>query len=195
MKEAGIEDWFINSCGKIKYMFPKAHAAAYVISAFRIAWFKVHMPALYYATYFTSRITDYDIETMIAGYDKIKEKMAEILNKGHDATNKEQSVLETLKIALEATARNINFLPIDLNKSGSTNFILKDEHNIYPPFSTIDGLGDVVAKQIVSEREKAPFVSIEDLQNRGKVSSTLIEKMKSMGILNGLSESSQLSLF
>ena len=195
MKEAGIEDWFINSCGKIKYMFPKAHAAAYVISAFRIAWFKVHKPALYYATYFTSRITDYDIDTMIAGYDKIKEKIAEISNKGYDATNKETSVLETLKIALEATARNINFLPIDLNKSGSTNFILKDENNIYPPFSTIDGLGDTVAKQIVSEREKAPFVSIEDLQNRGKVSSTLIEKMKSMGILNGLSESSQLSLF
>ncbi len=195
MRNAGIEEWFINSCGKIKYMFPKAHAAAYVISAFRIAWFKVHMPALYYATYFTSRITDYDIDAMIGGYDKIKEKISEISNKGYDASNKETSVLETLKIALEATARNINFLPIDLNKSGSTNFILKDENNLYPPFSTIDGLGDTVANQIVKEREKSPFVSIEDLQNRGKVSSTLIEKMKEMGILDGLPESSQLSLF
>ena len=195
MKNAGIEDWFINSCGKIKYMFPKAHAAAYVISAFRIAWFKVHMPALYYATYFTSRITDYDIDAMIGGYDKIKAKINEINNKGYDATNKETSVLETLKIALEATARNINFLPIDLNKSGSTNFIVKDDNNVYPPFSTIDGLGDTVANQIVTEREKTPFVSIEDLQNRGKVSSTIIEKMKEMGILNGLPESSQLSLF
>ena len=195
MKNAGIEDWFINSCGKIKYMFPKAHAAAYVISAFRIAWFKVHMPALYYATYFTSRITDYDIDAMIGGYDKIKTKINEINNKGYDATNKEMSVLETLKIALEASARNINFLPIDLNKSGSTNFIVRDENNLYPPFSTIDGLGDTVANLIVSEREKSPFVSIEDLQNRGKVSSTLIEKMKEMGILDGLPESSQLSLF
>ena len=195
MKNAGIEDWFINSCGKIKYMFPKAHAAAYVISAFRIAWFKVHMPALYYATYFTSRITDYDIDSMIGGYDKIKAKINEINNKGYDATNKEQSILETLKIALEATARNINFLPIDLNKSGSTNFIVKDDNNLYPPFSTIDGLGDTVANLIVKEREKSPFVSIEDLQNRGKVSSTLIEKMKEMGILEGLPESSQLSLF
>ena len=148
MKNAGIEDWFINSCGKIKYMFPKAHAAAYVISAFRIAWFKVHMPALYYATYFTSRITDYDIDAMIGGYDKIKTKINEINNKGYDATNKEMSVLETLKIALEASARNINFLPIDLNKSGSTNFIVRDENNLYPPFSTIDGLGDTVANLI-----------------------------------------------
>ena len=195
MKAAGIEDWFINSCGKIKYMFPKAHAAAYVISAFRIAWFKVHKPAMYYATYFSSRITDYDIETMIGGYSKIKEKINEINSKGYDATNKESAVLETLKIALEATARKINFLPIDLNVSEATTFVLKDESNIYPSFSTIDGLGDTVAKNIVNERNKKPFVSIEDLQNRGKISSTIIEKMRLMGMLEGLPESSQLSLF
>ncbi len=195
MRDAGIEGWYIGSCEKIKYMFPKAHAAAYVISAFRIAWFKVHKPAMYYASQFTAKITDYDIDAMIGGYNKIKEKISEISGKGYNATNKELSILETLKIALEATARKINFMPINLNKSGATDFKLKDDNNLYPPFSTIDGLGDTVAKTIVSEREKRPFISIEDLQNRGKVSSTLIDKMKVMGILEELPESSQMSLF
>ena len=195
MQKAGIEKWFIDSCGKIKYMFPKAHAAAYVISAFRIAWFKVHMPALYYATYFSSRITDYDIEVMIKGYDAIKNKMAEIAAKGYDATNKESAVLETLKIALEATARGIKFAPIDLEKSAATTFGVIDDKTILPSFSTIDGLGDVVAKKIAEERETGSFLSIEDLQKRGKVSQTLIDKMRTMGILDGMDESSQLSLF
>ncbi len=195
MKNAGIEDWFIDSCGKIKYMFPKAHAAAYVISAFRIAWFKVHMPVIYYATYFSARITDYDIEVMMEGYNAIKEKMAEINAKGYEATNKDSAVLETLKIALEATARGMKFAPIDLNKSEATTFVVVDDNTMIPPFSTIDGLGDTVAKTIVSEREKRPFFSIEDVQKRGKVSATLIEKMRAMGIFEGMDESSQLSLF
>ena len=195
MKEAGIEEWFIDSCGKIKYMFPKAHAAAYVISAFRIAWFKVHMPVLYYATYFSARITDYDIDVMIKGYDAIKNKMQEIINKGYEATNKELSILETLKIALEATARGIKFLPIDLKESESTIFKVKDEKSMYPPFSSIDGLGDTVAKNIVEERNKKDFLSIEELQHRAKISSTLIEKMRMMGIFEGMEESNQLSLF
>ena len=195
MREAGIAEWFIDSCSKIKYMFPKAHAAAYVISAFRIAYFKVHMPAVYYASYFTSRITDYDIETMIKGYNAIRNKIVEISNKGHDATNKESSVLDTLKLALEATARDIRFANIDINKSKADEFVILDDHTILPPFSTIDGLGGTVAQKIVEEREKQPFISIEDLQKRGKVSQTLIDKMRMMGILNGMDESSQLSLF
>ncbi len=195
MQEAGIDDWFIDSCGKIKYMFPKAHAAAYVISAFRIAWFKVHMPVLYYATYFSARITDYDIDVMIKGYDAIKNRMQEIINKGYEATNKELSVLETLKIALEATARGIKFLPIDLGISEATTFKVKDEKSMYPPFSSIDGLGDTVAKNIVLERNKKDFLSIEELQHRAKISSTLIEKMRMMGILDKMDESNQLSLF
>ena len=195
MKENKIPEWFITSCQKIKYMFPKAHAAAYVISAFRIAWFKVHMPNLYYATYFSSRITDYDIDSMIEGYDAIKNKMIEITKKDRTATNKELSVLETLKIALEATARNIKFLPIDLYKSEATTFVPEGENSMYPPFSSIDGLGDTVAKNIVTERDKKPFLSIEDLQKRAKISSTLIDKMRLMGILKDLPESSQLTLF
>ncbi len=195
MEKAGIEPWFIDSCQKIKYMFPKAHAAAYVISAFRIAWYKVHMPVYFYASWLTSKATDVDVEVMIKGYDAIKAKIIEIQNKGYDATNKEMGQLESLKVCLEATARGIKFLPIDLNKSNSTVWGVKDDTSIYPPFSSIDGLGDTVANNIVVEREKGTFLSIEDLQKRGKISGTLIEKMRSMGILDGMDESSQLSLF
>ncbi len=195
MKKAGIEDWFIDSCGKIKYMFPKAHAAAYVISAFRIAWFKVHKPVYYYATYLSARITDYDIGVMCKGYNAIKNRMLEISAKGKEATNKELAVLETLKIALEATARGIKFAPIDINKSEANTFVVKDDKTMYPPFSTIDGLGDTVALTIIEERKNRPFSSVEDLQKRGKVSQTIIETMRGLGILNGMDESNQLSLF
>lgn len=195
MKNAGIADWFIGSCGKIKYMFPKAHAAAYVISAFRIAWFKVHMPVIYYATYLSARITDYDIDVMIEGYSAIRKRIEEINNKGYEATNKDAAVLETLKIALEATARGMVFAPVDLNRSEATTFVVADDHTMIPPFSSIDGLGETVAKTIVEERTKRPFMSVEDVQKRGKVSATLIEKMRMMGIFDGMDESSQLSLF
>ena len=195
MEEANIPDWFIDSCGKIKYMFPKAHAAAYVISAFRIAWYKVHMPVYFYASWLTSKATDVDVEVMMKGYDAIKSKIIEIQNKGYDATNKELGQLESLKVCLEATARGITFAPIDLYKSNATVWGIKDETTIYPPFSSIDGLGDTVAKKIVEEREKSKFISVEDIQVRGKVSQTLTDKMRMMGILNALPESSQLSLF
>ena len=195
MEKAGIESWFIDSCQKIKYMFPKAHAAAYVISAFRIAWYKVHMPVYFYASWLTSKATDVDVEAMIKGYDAIKANIEDIQLKGYEATNKELGMLESLKVCLEATARGIKFVPIELDKSGSTVWGVKDETSIYPPFSSIDGLGDVVANNIVKERDKKEFLSIEDLQNRCKISSTLVDKMKSMKILDGMPESSQLSLF
>ena len=196
LEEAGIEKWYIDSCAKIKYMFPKAHAVAYVINAFRLAYFKVHRPGIYYTAQFSVEYTDFDINAMIKGYDTVKQKMAEIIDKGYDASNKESNILECLKLALEALARGIKFAPIDINKSEALNFVLTDdEKTLIPPFRTIDGLGDVVAKKIVEERKKAPFLSIEDLQKRAKISSTLIEKMRMMGILDGMEESSQLSLF
>ena len=196
MEKAGIEPWFIESCRKIKYMFPKAHAAAYVISAFRIAYYKVHYPAVYYATYFSSRLNDFDIETMIQGYDAIKNKMIEINNKGYDASNKESSVLETLKLSLEATARGIKFSNLDLMKSDAKDFVIcEDNLTLIPPFRTIDGLGETVAQSISEEAKKNPFISVEDFQKRCKVSQTLIDKMRVMGLFKDLPESSQLSLF
>ena len=195
LKQADIEPWFIESCRKIKYMFPKAHAVAYVINAFRLAYYKVHKPAVYYAAQFSAEYDDFDIESMIKGYESVKQRIIEINEKGFDATNKESSILECLKVALEALARNIKFKPIDLYKSHYHDFVIDDDGNLIPPFRAIDGLGEVVAKNIVEEREKREFISIEDLQKRAKLSSTLIEKLRSMGILDGMDESSQLTLF
>jgi DNA polymerase-3 subunit alpha (Gram-positive type) len=176
-------------------MFPKAHAAAYVISAFRIAWYKVHMPAYYYASWFSTKATDFNIEAMIKGYDAIKEVLLEIESKGFEATNKENGVAECLKLALEATARGIKIANVDLYKSRGTLFSVEDDKTVIPSFSSIDGLGDVVARNIEAEAKKQPFISIEDFQVRCKVSSTLIEKMKSMGIFDNMPETSQLTLF
>ena len=195
MQDANIPEWFIGSCQKIKYMFPKAHAAAYVISAFRIAWYKVHMPVYFYASWYSSKATDVDVISMIKGYDAIKARIEDIQVKGFEATNKENGQAESLKIALEATARGIKFLPIDLYHSDATVWVAKNETEIYPPFNSIEGLGDTVAKQIVKERDIQPFLSVEDVQKRGKVSQTLIIKMQEMGILKDLPESNQLTLF
>ena len=178
-------------------MFPKAHAAAYVMSAFRIAWFKVHKPAIYYATYFSTRFEDFDLEVMMKGYDAIRSKMIEIQSKGYDATNKDQAVLETLKLSLEATARGFKFGSLDINKSDAVNFLIdeEDDHVLIPPFKTLDGLGDAVAKKIIEERNIKPFYSVEDFQNRGKVNATTIEKLRTLGLFEGMPETSQLSLF
>ena len=195
MEDANIPKWFIDSCAKIKYMFPKAHAAAYVISAFRIAWYKVHMPVYFYSSWYSSKATDVDLDAMIKGYNAIKARIEDIQTKGFEATNKENGQFESLKVALEATARGIKFLNVDLYHSDATVWVAKNDKEIYPPFNAIDGLGDTVAKALVAEREKQPFLSIEDVQKRGKVSKTLIDKMVSMGILEDLPDSNQLSLF
>ena len=196
MKDASIPEWFIESCGKIEYMFPKAHAAAYVTSAFRIAWYKVHKPIIYYASYFSTRLSDFDIDVMIKGYSSIKAKIVEINNKGFDVTNKEGSILETLKLALEATARGFVFGNLDLMRSDAKNFIIDDDGiTLIPPFRAIDGLGDVVAQSICEEAKKHPFISIEEFQKRCHVSATLVDKMRAMNLFGDLPETSQLSLF
>ena len=195
MEKADIPEWFINSCFKIKYMFPKAHAAAYVISAFRIAWYKVHMPVYFYASWYSTKATDFDIDAMIGGYDAIRDVLSDIESKGYDATNKENGAKECLKVALEMAARGIRIKPYNLYECKATVFGVENDTTIIPPFNAIDGLGDVVANNIESEAKKAPFISIEDFQKRCKVSTTLIDKMRSMGIFEGMSETSQLSLF
>jgi len=196
MEAAGIPDWYIGSCEKIKYMFPKAHASAYVMSAFRIAWFKVHRPAEYYASYFSTRFDDFEIETMIKGYDAIKARINDIIGKGFEATSKETSLLETLKLALEATARGFKFGNIDIEKSLAKNYVIaEDGKTLISPFRTLDGLGDSVANQIVDERNKKPYYCIEDFQNRGKVNASTMDKLRNLGVFNGMPESAQLSLF
>ena len=135
MKKAGIADWYIDCCAKIKYMFPKAHACAYVMSALRIAWFKVYHPIWYYTAFFSVRVSDFDIITMIKGTEAIKERMAEIQNKGYEATNKENSIADSLKVALEATCRGIKFANIDLNRSEAINFVIDEKRDLLCSFA------------------------------------------------------------
>ena len=188
--------WFVDSIETIEYMFPKAHATAYCMMGVRVAWYKIYKPVIYYAAYFSIRCFAFDIDVMIKGYNSIRNKIVELNKKGFDKTNKEEDILNTLQLALEMTARGFKFGKIDLYKSHSKNFIIDDDNKtLIPPFRTIDGLGDTVSNNIVEEREKRSFISIEDLQKRAKVSSTLIDKMRVMHMLDGLDESSQLSLF
>ena len=198
MEEAGIPDWYIGSCQKIKYMFPKAHATAYVTSAFRIAWFKVHMPIYYYAAYLSIRCEQFDINAMIEGEDAIRRRIDEIEEKiaTKKASNKESTICDVLYSCLEMVARGFYFVNVDINKSESNKFkVTPDEKGLIIPFSAIDGLGGAVANSIVKERNKSPFISIEDLKKRTSVSGTIIEYMKINGILGDLPESNQLSLF
>ena len=196
LKDSNIAPWFIESCSKIKYMFPKAHATAYVSAAYKIAWFKVYHPINYYAAWFSIKGLSFDLTAMEAGYDKIREQVLDYQERRNNLTPKESDTMATLEVALEASARGIKFGSVDLNKSDSKYFIIDEENNtLIPPFRAIDGLGDVVANNIVEERKICEFLSIDDLQKRAKLSTTLIEKMKIMGILKDLPESSQLSLF
>jgi DNA polymerase III subunit alpha, Gram-positive type len=194
MRKHNVPEWYIESCKKIKYMFPKAHAAAYVLMAVRIAYFKVHHPLLYYASYFTVRAEDFDLDAMIKGSAAIRKRIEEINAKGLDASAKEKSLLTVLEIALEMCERGFSFKNIDLYRSQATEFVI-DGNSLIPPFNAIPGLGTNVALNIVRAREEGEFLSKEDLQQRGKVSKTLIEYLESRGCLDSLPDHNQLSLF
>ncbi|MEG0314726.1 MAG: PolC-type DNA polymerase III [Erysipelotrichaceae bacterium] len=203
MKACGVEDWYIESCLKIKYMFPKAHAVAYVMMAIRIAWFKVHKPEYYYCMYFSIRCDAYDIVAMIQGEASIKKRMNEIKTKmdSNDYTvevsKKEKDTYVCLELALEMVLRGINFGNIDIMKSDASNFIvsLDNPHVILPPFASIDGLGSNVADTIVEARKNGAFLSKQDICNRTGLSSTSILKLDELGVLAGFQEENQLSLF
>ena len=184
MRENNVPDWYIESCGKIKYMFPKAHAAAYVLMALRVAYFKVHYPIYYYCAYFSIRAKAFDIKTMSAGLDAVKERMADISNKrkNNEASNVEIDLYTTLEIVNEMLERGYKFGQLDLYRSDAIEFII-DGDMLIPPFVAMDGLGENVAKQIVKARTEGEFLSKMELRKRGGVSATLVEKMDEMGIL------------
>ena len=195
MKKHNVEEWYIKSCEKIKYMFPKAHAAAYVTNAFRIAWFKVHHPKAYYTAFFSIRASDdFDSEIMTFGKEKVKNKMREIDSLGDKATPKDKSQYPVLELVLEMYERGLKFLPIDLYKSHETHFIA-EEYGIRPPLNSIPGLGTVAAIGIAEARAEGEFSSMEDVRIRSKVGASVIELLKKFGCLKGMSESNQLSLF
>ncbi len=194
MQEHDVPDWYIKSCEKIKYMFPKAHAAAYVTNAFRIAWFKVHEPKAYYTAYYTIRADEFDSECMIFGKEKVKAKMKEIDNAGNAATAKDKNMYSILEIVLEMYERGIKFLPIDLYKSHSTKFLM-EEDGIRPPLNSIPGLGTIAAEGIYKARLEEPFECIEDMQTRSKIGKSVTELLDRFGCLKGMTKSNQLSLF
>ena len=193
MKNYKVPDWYIWSCKQIKYMFPKAHATAYVLMAVRIAWFKVHYPLYFYAAYFSVRASDFDIEAMIKGKNFIRSRIDEISSKGLEASTKEKSLMTVLEVALEMCERGYHFKNIDIEKSDAYNFIIEDD-TLIPPFKTIDGLGNNVAEAIITARQERSFTSKEDLQSRGKVSKTLIAKLTTMDVLKGMPDSNQMML-
>jgi len=194
MKKNDVPDWYIDSCRKIKYMFPKAHASAYVLMAIRIAYFKVHHPILFYAAYFTVRASDFEIDTMIKGETAIRNRIKEIYQKGNDAQPKEKSLVVVLELALEMNMRGFHFKKVDLYKSSATDFIV-DGDGLLPPFNAIDGLGTNAALNIVKAREDGEFLSKEDLRERSRISKTVLEYLDQQGCLNGMEEKNQLSLF
>ncbi|HET7522003.1 MAG TPA: PolC-type DNA polymerase III [Bacillales bacterium] len=194
MKSHGVPDWYIESCRRIKYMFPKAHAAAYVLMAVRIAYFKVYHPILFYAAYFTVRADDFDLGIMTQGSKAIRAKLEEIQEKGFDASPKEKSLYTVLELALEMCERGFSFKKVDLYRSEAAEFIV-DGDALIPPFNAVSGLGTNAALNIVKARKDGEFLSKEDLQQRARLSKTVVEDLEKHGCLEGLPDSNQLSLF
>ena len=196
MIAAGVPDWYIGSCKKIKYLFPKAHAVAYVMMAFRIAWFKVHHPLAFYAAYFYRRSQKggFDAVLMTHGLENVKANI-EAIEGNENATDKDEDLLTTLEVAYEYYIRGFEFLPIDIYRSHATKFLIVDG-KLLPPFVAISGLGENAAVSLMEGREGKHFLSIEEVAAAcPKVSKTHIQMLKEAGAFGDLPETSQISLF
>ena len=196
MTAAGVPDWYIWSCRKIKYMFPKAHAAAYVMMAWRIAYYKVFYPQAFYAAFFSIRASSFNYELMCQGRDKLEYFLAEYRKKKENGTitPKEEDAIKDMRIVQEMYARGYEFLPIDLYRSKATKFQVIDG-KLLPSFSTIDGMGDKAAEAVVDAAKDGEFLSKDDFRMRTKVSKTVIDLMSDLGLFGDLPETNQLSLF
>ncbi len=193
MLAAGVPEWYIWSCKRIKYMFPKAHAAAYVMMALRIAYFKVHYPLAYYAAYFSIRASAFNYELMCQGRERLEYHMAEYKARGNELTQKEQDTYKDMRIVQEMYARGFEFLPIDIYKSQATHFQIIDG-KLLPSFCTIDGLGERAAEAIVEAGKAGEYLSRDDFRNRTKAGAAIVDNMIALGLLDGLPESNQMSL-
>ena len=194
MIEHGIPEWYIWSCEKIKYMFPKAHAAAYVMMAYRIAYCKINYPLAYYAAYFGIRADAFSYELMCQGKERLNFYMSDYQKRSDSLSKKEQDTLKDMKIVQEMYARGFEFLPIDLYKSKASRFEIVDG-KLLPPFSSIDGMGEIAAEAVEAAAVDGPYLSRDDFRQRTKVSKTVIDLMNDLGIFGDLPESNQLSLF
>ncbi|WP_347152529.1 PolC-type DNA polymerase III [Peptostreptococcus anaerobius] len=195
MKANNVPDWYIGSCQKIKYMFPKAHAVAYVMTSFRIAYCKVNYPEAFYATYFTTKVEDFDVDLVTRGLDAVRAKMERIRELGNSATAKENNQYTILEVVVEMLCRGIEMEKVDIYRSHPTDFQLDGDKKILPPMVALQGMGENAALSIAREREKGAFLSKEDLIKRTKVSKTVVEKLSEHGSLDGMSDKNQLSFF
>ncbi len=196
MRKHSVPAWYIESCQKIKYMFPKAHAVAYVQMAMRIVYYKIYYPIHYYSTYFTLRSNDFDIGEISNGLNGIKERINEIIKKGNDSTAKERDLLIALEVVQEMYHRGFKIENIDLYRSHSHQYVVNESGDgLIPPFISIGGVGLGLANNIVKGREQADFISVEDLQKRCRVSDSIIESLEKLDVLKGLNSTDQISLF
>ena len=195
MRKHDVPEWYIESCLKIKYMFPKAHAAAYVMSAIRVGWFKVHLPVAFYCAMFTSSVSDFDASIALSGRSNVFYELNRIKKLGREASQKEQGMVATLELMNECLARGIKFLPVSLTESAAKEFLPAGDHAIRLPFLSLNGLGETAALRIVEEREKSYFFSVDDLQIRAALNKSVVEILRSQGVLDGLQETDQLSMF
>lgn len=195
MKEHGVPDWFIGSCQKINYLFPKAHAVAYVTMAFRIAYCKIHFPVAFYATYFTVRADEFDLALLEGGAAAVRARREELDRKGNEATAREKSIATILEVVQEALLRGIEFEAVDLYASDAQRFLITGERSLRPPLVSVAGLGQAAAQAICEARQSGPFTSVEDLRSRTRLSRAVIEVLRSYGTLAGLPETDQMSLF
>ena len=193
MRDHGVPEWYIDSCNKIKYMFPKAHAAAYVMMSFRIAYFKVHYPIEFYACYFTIRASDFDSSVIAMSVQDIREAISSI-DGNQDATGREKNLASIMEAVAEARMRGITFLPVDIEKSWATRFTIEDG-SIRLPLVAVASLGDAAALSVVQARAEQPFSSIQDLRDRTRLTRSHIDILRDTGSLAGLPETDQLSLF
>ncbi len=202
LREKGVDDWYINSIKNIQYMFPKAHATAYVMMAWRIAWFKLYYPLAYYSTYFTTRPDVFDLKTILKGKEEIQIKLSDLQKRKYlsfgekQLSAKESALIPIFEICLEALSRGVKISNVHLKKSKAINWYYEKENNLLiPPFTTIDGLGELVAKKIILARNKSPFTSIQDLKQRTSINNTLLNFFEETGITKDLSKTNQIPLF
>ena len=194
MRSINTPEWFIDSCKKIKYMFPRAHAAAYVMMAFRVAYYKVHMPLAFYAVYLSVRADAFDIAAAQGGAQAVLDNIKTLKKKGNDIEQKEADLLTILEVVYEMNLRGIQLLPVDLYKSDARNFRIEDG-KLRPPFSSIAGVGETAADAVAQAGQAGPYLSVEDFRARSGANSAVVQALRDLGVLSGLPETNQLTLF
>ena len=195
MIDHNVPQWFIDSCKKIKYMFPKGHAVAYVTMSLRVAWYKVYRPAAYYCAYYTVRADGFDASILCGSLESIRARYKEMEENSKDLSQKDKDLMIIMELVIEMLCRGIKLAPVDLEKSDATKFQVVSDTLIRVPFNALPGLGEAAAQAIVEARDQSPFISVEDLRNRGKASQAVIDMLREMGCLSGLPETNQTTLF